>query len=200
MNPARHFWQKHNQSEVDVVSYTDLLKFINLRAQATKTLISDPGQQRRVYTWVNFIVEIVKHTSQASFTVGANGNCVICKADKHPLYFWPTFKAMPRERMVSALRANNLCLNCLKPGHFARQCTSAHKCKKCQRTHHTLIHDDSKESQASPSLPTITAPTEPIVSNASAGSNLPSTLLMTCQVGIKAPDGTLIKARALLDS
>ena len=180
-------WQKHNQSEADVVSYTDLLEFINLRAQATETLISDPGQQRRVYKGEPYRRNRQTH-QQASFTVGANGNCVICKANKHPLYFCPTFKAMPRERMVSALRASNLCLNCLKPGHFARQCTSAHKCKKCQRTHHTLIHDDSKESQASPSLPlsaTVTAPTEPVASNASAGSNLPSTLLMTVKLESK---------------
>ena len=41
---------------------------------------------------------------------------------------------------------------------------------------------------------------EPAASHASTGSNLPNTLLMTCQVRIKAPDGTSIKVRALLDS
>ena len=50
-------------------------------------------------------------------------------------------------------------------------------------------------------MPPLTASTEPIVSsNTSAGSNVPNTLLMTCQVRIKAPDGTFIKAHALLDS
>ena len=49
-------------------------------------------------------------------------------------------------------------------------------------------------------MPSLTASTEPIVSsNTSAGSNVPNTLLMTCQVQIKA-DGTFIKAHALLDS
>ena len=39
-----------------------------------------------------------------------------------------------------------------------------------------------------------------VSSNASTGSNVPNTLLMTCQVQVMAPDGTSIKARALLDS
>ena len=39
-----------------------------------------------------------------------------------------------------------------------------------------------------------------VSSNASAGSNVPNTLLMTCQVQIQAPDSTSVKARALLDS
>ena len=140
---------------------------------------------------------------QASFVIGTNSNCVICKAERHPLYLCPTFKTMPRDKMVSALRTNNLCLNCLKPGHFARQCPSTHKCKKCQRSHHTLIHDDSKESQVPTPLPHPSAPTsapESVVSNASTGSSVPNTLLMTCQVRDKAPDGTLIRGRALLDS
>ena len=41
----RFEWQKHNQSEVVVASYTDLLEFINLRAQATETLTPDQTQQ-----------------------------------------------------------------------------------------------------------------------------------------------------------
>ena len=50
-------------------------------------------------------------------------------------------------------------------------------------------------------MPSLTSSTKPKVSsNTSAGSNVPNTLLMTWQVRIKAPDGTYVKARALLDS
>ena len=41
---------------------------------------------------------------------------------------------------------------------------------------------------------------ETVVYNNFSGANLPNTLLMTCQVGIKSPDGSYVKARALLDS
>ena len=203
LDPTTRFeWQKHNQSEVDIASYTDLLEFINLRAQATETLTPDQMQSKRTHKGDPIRRNRPPH-QHASFTAGANASCIVCKSEKHPLYVCSTFKEMPWDKKVSTLRANNLCLNCFKPGHFSRQCSSTHKCKKCQGAHHTLIHDDSKESQT-PSLslqaPAPAAATEPVASYASAGSNLPSTLLMTCQVRIKAPDGTSIKARALLDS
>lgn len=35
---TRFEWQRHNQSEVDVASYTDLLEFINLRAEGHREL------------------------------------------------------------------------------------------------------------------------------------------------------------------
>ena len=108
------------------------------------------------------------------------------------------------KKLISTVRSNKLCLNCLKPGHFSKQCPSQNRCRRCQRPHHTLLHDDSMESPSNtvpPQVPPLTASTEPIVSsNTSAGSNVPNTLLMTCQVRIKAPDGTFIKACALLDS
>ena len=39
-------WQKHNQGEVDVTSYTDLVEFVNLQVQATETLTPDSTQAR----------------------------------------------------------------------------------------------------------------------------------------------------------
>ena len=45
----------------------------------------------------------------------------------------------------------------------------------------------------------VTASPKSVASHASTGYNLPSMLLMTCQVWIKAPGGTF-KALALLDS
>ena len=79
--------------------------------------------------------------------------------------------------------------------------------------HHTLLHNDSKETPSATSLtgstaqlqapPTTSSPQQDmqrVTFNSSTGSNIPNTLLMTCQLQILAPDGTSIKARALLDS
>ena len=129
--------------------------------------------------------------------------------EKHPLFTCPEFRAKPRDKMVHILRSNGLCLNCLKPGHFVKNCPSSNRCKKCQRSHHTLIHEDTKVSQATAtvSTPQIRSPTSStqVESNAhascvSTGTAVPNTLLMTCQVKVNAPEGTSIKARALLDS
>lgn len=38
-------------------------------------------------------------------------------------------------------REANICTNCLKPGHFYKQCTQG-SCKKCNSKHHSLLHPE----------------------------------------------------------
>ena len=72
------------------------------------------------------------------------GACVICKTVKHPLYACTHFKLFSHDKMVSILRANNLCFNCFKPGHGVKQCRSIHCFQKCQKPHHTVLHYDNR--------------------------------------------------------
>ena len=86
-----------------------------------------------------------------------------------------------------------------------RQCKSLHRCRKCQKPHHTLLHVDkfSAESQVVANNPIADA-------NASVGlasrisskgkTGIPHSLLMTCRVLVDGPEGRPIEARALLDS
>ena len=50
------------------------------------------------------------------------------------------FKSPPHNKMVSVLKANGLCMNCLRPGHFIKQCKSLNCCRKCQKPHHDWLH------------------------------------------------------------
>ena len=97
--------------------------------------------------------------------------------------------------MVSTLKSNNLCMNCLSPGPFVKQCKSAHRCRQCQKPHHTLLQFQSEQS---PSSSTDTS-VQPVTSNAAAGLTSNS-LLMTCRILIDPSDGSSIKARSILDS
>ena len=84
-----------------------------------------------------------------SFTAhaGETGtNCILCKNEKHPLYICVRFKAFAHDKMVSTLKDNKICMNCLKPGHFVKQCKSMHRCRKCQKPHHTLLHIEPEQS------------------------------------------------------
>ena len=65
---------------------------------------------------------------------------------------------------------------------------SSHHCSTCQKPHHTLLHTDPQE------------PLPAIVSSNTATGIVPGTLLMTCQVFVKAPDGSNVRVCALLDS
>ena len=136
-------WQKHNQDSTDVSHYQDLLDFINRRAQASETLNPETRKSHRSD-------HPKKHSPfhSATFTARVNGNCtcVVCRTERHASFTCPEFKSMSREKMISTVRSNKLSLNCLKPGHFSKQCPSQNRCRRCQRPHHTLLHDDSRES------------------------------------------------------
>ena len=124
----------------------------------------------------------------------------ICK-ERHPLYVCKTFKALPHDKMMEVVRNHNLCLNCLKPGHYSKKCTSISKCRKCQRPHHTLLHIESKpDTQALLSTTEQSASVTASISSYTATGFATNTLLMTCQVLVHSPDGIALKARALLDS
>ena len=47
------------------------------------------------------------------------------------------------------VKVHRLCANCLGGGHFKNQCKSLHKCKVCQKSHHTLLHYET-QNKASP--------------------------------------------------
>ena len=134
-------WQKHSQDKVeDVPCYQDLLDFIDLRAQASETSLfgsckknlPHPGKKPGSFGKPIPLFPIPANPS--------NNHCILCTAECHPLYFCPTFKSLTRDDKLSTLRKNSISMNCLNGGHLCKHCRSFHKCKKCQRPLHTLLH------------------------------------------------------------
>ena len=141
-----------------------------------------PSQQARVPPWI--VVSYARRTSI-------------------PFTLVPNLKAQTHDKMISTLKSNDLCMNCLKPGHFVKQCKSLHRCHKCQKPHHTLLHVESKEVAPSNTTPIAQPSTQPTVNPVSSNTAMgfaSNSLLMTCRVLIDAPDGSSVEARAILDS
>lgn len=122
--------------------------------------------------------------------------CVVCKV-KHPLYVCSQFKSFNCDWRLSILKSNNLCLNCLGTGHFAGNCRSANRCQKCQKLHHTLLHQSQEttaNSQAissnSSNVQLPNAESVATTSNTATSKISSNVLLMTCRVLIIAPDGS----------
>ena len=183
--------QKHSQTETDVPDYQDILDFIDLRAQATEASCSwhqkETAPTRKPHT------RLTSYVANAS----ADSNSVVCKNERHPLC--AKFKRMSHENKMQVLKANRLCSNCLSHGHFKQQCKSIHKCKVCQKSHHTLLHIEPQIDTPRSTDPITSRETLSVSSNAAARlkSNV---LLMTCCVFNTAPDGSSVEERALLDS
>ena len=191
-------WQKHSQDSTDVPHYQKLLEFINLRAQASEASVSDHKRvvRHEEHSAKNFMAGKPIASFATSTTDPTANHCVLCKTEKHPLYACPQFKTLPHEKMVSTLKAHNLCLNCLRSGHFLKQCKSLHRCKICQKPHHTLLHVEAKDSLSTANSSSDT--TVKLLSNTAAGL-MSKSLLMTCRILVDAPDGSSVEARAILD-
>ena len=137
-------WQKESQDSTDIPHYTKLLEFLNLRAQASE---SAPSELRRIQRANNSASR--KRLPSQSMSLLTNvsettPSCVLCKTEKHPLYACTRFKNLSHDKMIATIKENHLCMNCLKSGHFSKQCPCINKCRKCQKPHHTLIHTDPK--------------------------------------------------------
>ena len=135
------------------------------------------------------------------FATNVNSHqCVVCK-DRHPLYSCHKFKAFTHDQKLSTVREHHLCMNCLSGDHFFKGCASYHRCKQCQKRHHTLLHTDLLWNQ--PSSHNQETTTSSVTSNAATGLKM-ETLMMTCRVLVlvRGPGGGYMeaRARALLDS
>ena len=195
-------WQKHTQTFTEVPHYQELLEFIDLRARASEAS-ADSGKKsgggNKKFTGGQRV---------ASFagTADTTPTCVFCKSGKHPLYMCIKFKNLPHDKMLSTLKANDLCINCLKPGHFVRECKSSHRCRKCQKSHHTLLHlepknaPDAIQDKDSASAPALPPQSDPVVISHAAVGIKSDLLMMTCLVVVESPSKSSVTARALLDS
>ena len=191
-------WQKHSQDATDMPHYQRLLEFINLRAQASEASVSDHKRVPRFEEHSarkNFVTGKPIAFFATSATDPISNHCLLCKTEKHSLYACPQFRTLPHDKMVSTLKAHNLCLNCFRSGHFVKQCKSLHWCKVCQRPHHTLLHVEAKDNLPTTN-PSSDATVKPISSNAAAGL-MSKSLVVTCRILVDAPDSSSVEARAI---
>ena len=142
-------WQKHSQEQKTTPQYEDILGFIDLRAQASETAALGKKQVKVNQTGGGKPHHSGRNVTSFATHADSKHHCVLCESERHPLYACPKFKGMVLVEKLSTIQYRHLCKNCLGRGHFLRQCRSLHKCKKCQRPHHTLLHDD-QEDQAGP--------------------------------------------------
>lgn len=61
---------------------------------------------------------------------------------QHSIQNCDEFKKFSAGEKYKIVKKTNACVNCLNPIHQSEQCRSKHSCFKCQKKHHTLLHND----------------------------------------------------------
>lgn len=94
-------WQRHSQTEVDVPQYPKLLDFLDLRAQASESIVPE----KRSSKYDNPPRKpggVANNRAVASYASTVKADvCVACKRNAHPLYSCNVFKALSHKDKAS---------------------------------------------------------------------------------------------------
>ena len=94
-------------------------------------------------------------------------------------------------------------MNCLRSGHFLKNCCSKQRCKECHKTHHSLFHiatPPKRETKPLKAKSPLKDKSTVVSKHVSQLKNCHQVFLMTCHVKTVGPDSSTTQARALLDS
>ncbi|XP_033212150.1 uncharacterized protein LOC117169753 [Belonocnema kinseyi] len=123
-------------------------------------------------------------------------SCALCK-EEHHIQNCPTFLSLTTQERAEKARSCKICLNCLRPGHFQRECRSS-GCKNCKGRHNTLLHF---ETSTRSNITTPSEPKEKIICSASTiTSNPDDGVLSTASVLVTNINNEQCSACLLLDS
>ena len=122
--------------------------------------------------------------------------CSLCNAGHH-VFQCKQFLEMTVTQRRDHVSGANLCFNCLRTGHVAKECQSSFKCRICKKVHNTLLHLDTG---ATPTTPVNNVVLTSQIQGALGAAPRPQQkerLLMTSQVYLTKSDGERITARAM---
>ncbi|XP_031334025.1 uncharacterized protein LOC116164038 [Photinus pyralis] len=213
---TKHEWEKSSVNNPELPTLDELLKFLLSRCQILENL-NDKIQQGKPY-----LPKPSYPMSHVAINNTIASSCYYCK-ENHYLYQCPNFLKLTIQNRWNEVKRLKLCVNCFRGNHYNNECKSA-SCKKCDRKHNTLLHNNSFEQprdegnqliKASSShqknnmdtqnevqthLSMIPSPIENTKLVAHSFINEPNAILSTAQIHILGANGNIIKCRALLDS
>ncbi|XP_060800865.1 uncharacterized protein LOC132901873 [Amyelois transitella] len=197
-------WEEHAYKDEaeDLPTWLEFKKFLESRFR-TLELITNNNSTREVKS----IKERSFHT--ATVEPATKRTCVRCK-DTHTLCHCKDFIKMEPTERREFVKTNDLCFNCLVPGHSALKCRLPVSCRICRRRHHSLLHiNKSEESSATPStsqqpsVSTHVVEEEQVEVNTMIASHLSAkqhiALLATAVVQARSEHGYTVPLRALVD-
>lgn len=157
------------------------------------------------------VVSLREKSFHITTNVNSEKKCQMCN-EGHTLSHCKQFGKRSPEQRSEWIRSNNLCFNCLAPGHSVRQCRIPTCCRLCKRRHHTLLHENkdvnvtkcNNESNIQQHEVTPHTNIEKIkegttIMTSHAATERCTALLATAFVRVRSEDNYTITLRALID-
>ncbi|XP_055622781.1 uncharacterized protein LOC129766285 [Toxorhynchites rutilus septentrionalis] len=146
-----------------------------------------------------------KFTSQRSHTATTNEELPFVKCDfcgaPHRNYQCNKLSTLSNAERVEKVRSTGACFNCLQRGHRLRDCPSPKSCRKCNKRHHTQLHEDTEpanDSNIFPSSKQLANVSQPIAEFSSPTMVEESTTNITCSCSYTQGSKTVLLLTAVV--
>lgn len=146
---TRKAWES-TQKRGELPRYNATINFLKNRCQIlencepatpTMTVTTQPYKPKSTLP----LSKIPAQKSNAATTNAASTfmeSCEFCSG-AHLNFQCPTMKNIPVSQKLEKVRTASMCFNCLRRGHRSSNCPSSNSCRKCQKRHHTILHEDN---------------------------------------------------------
>lgn len=124
--------------------------------------------------------------------------CALCK-EGHHIQACEAFLKLDVQNRGKKVKALNICINCLRPGHFAKNCSSG-SCKVCGAKHNTLLHFDRAKATTDQSNAQNTTTAAMCSTGSSDLRKETNVVLSTALIDVSGKNGLKKEAQAFLDS
>ncbi|XP_011858659.1 PREDICTED: uncharacterized protein LOC105556188 [Vollenhovia emeryi] len=142
---TQHTWEEEvGQQEPDhMPTVEEFLKFLSERCRTLEMLDNNKAKPD-VGSKGNTNKKVDKRVIAAAVT---SQGCSLCK-ESHRLYDCAEFLKLSAQDRLAEIKRKQLCINCLRAGHYSKDCKSS-TCRKCSRAHNTLLHMEQTKSNQS---------------------------------------------------
>src|SRR5713101_8123159 len=128
-------------------------------------------------------------------TARQESNCIQCNG-MHSTKDCTQFKALNIKERRAVIRNKRACFNCIRLGHGSFNCWRKVNCRRCNKKHHTLLHDEPTEPSRNPHKPEI----EKSGITSCHLKNSFEILIATAAIRIKDSRGQFKNCRAMIDT